>query len=68
MKLWKEMQALHIRPSNFTLTILIKLHGRMRQLEAAFDLVRQLPKIHHFKINAHVYTCLMAACIANGEV
>ncbi|KAL8431786.1 hypothetical protein Efla_005008 [Eimeria flavescens] len=67
LELWREMQAQRIKPSNFTLSILIKLHGRMRQLQVAFDLVKQLPKLYDFKLNAHVYTCLMAACIENRQ-
>lgn len=68
LELWQEMQAQRIKPSNFTLSILIKLHGRMRQLPVAFELVKQLPKMYDFRINAHVYTCLMAACIENRQV
>lgn len=67
LELWQEMQAQRIKPSNFTLSILIKLHGRMRQLQVAFELVKQLPKMYDFKLNAHVYTCLMAACIENRQ-
>ncbi|CDI74027.1 PPR repeat-containing protein, putative [Eimeria praecox] len=67
LELWQEMQAQRIKPSNFTLSILIKLHGRMRQLPVAFELVKQLPKMYDFRINAHVYTCLMAACIENRQ-
>ncbi|KAL8450865.1 hypothetical protein Emag_002971 [Eimeria magna] len=59
--------AQQIKPSNFTLSILIKLHGRMRQLQVAFELVKQLPKMYDFQLNAHVYTCLMAACIENRQ-
>lgn len=40
----------------------------MRQLPVAFELVKQLPKMYDFRINAHVYTCLMAACIENRQV
>ncbi|CDJ28870.1 PPR repeat-containing protein, putative [Eimeria mitis] len=68
LELWQEMQAQRIKPSNFTLSILIKLHGRMRQLPVAFELVKQLPKMYDFRINAHVYTCLMAACIENRQI
>ncbi|KEP60828.1 UNVERIFIED_CONTAM: pentatricopeptide repeat domain-containing protein [Hammondia hammondi] len=65
--LWEEMQREEIPPSNFTLTILIKMHGRLYQLQKAFDLVKELPRKYGFSINAHVYTCLMAACIVNRE-
>jgi pentatricopeptide repeat protein len=61
------MQANQIAPSNFTLTILIKMFGRIGNLQQAFLLVHELPKRYGFQINAHVYTCLMSACIANKE-
>ncbi|KAK1442310.1 ATPase expression protein 3 [Babesia gibsoni] len=66
-KLWEQMQLHGIAPSNFTLTILIKMYGRSGQLDKVFDLVARLPVEYGFSINAHVYTCLMSACIANGR-
>lgn len=44
------------------------MFGRAGKLNKAFEAVRQLPKRYGFSINAHVYTCLMSACIANKEV
>lgn len=67
-KLWQQMQASGIPPSNFTLTILIKMFGRAGKLNRAFEAVRQMPKRYGFNINAHVYTCLMSACVTNKEV
>ncbi|GFE55527.1 pentatricopeptide repeat domain-containing, putative [Babesia ovis] len=66
-KLWEQMRLHGIAPSNFTLTILIKMYGRSGQLDKVFDLVERLPAEYGFTINAHVYTCLMSACITNGR-
>ncbi|GIX65051.1 pentatricopeptide repeat domain-containing protein [Babesia caballi] len=66
-KLWEQMRLHGIAPSNFTLTILIKMYGRSGQLDKVFDLVGRLPVEYNFTINAHVYTCLMSACITNGR-
>ncbi|EDO05847.1 pentatricopeptide repeat domain containing protein [Babesia bovis T2Bo] len=66
-KLWEQMRIHGIAPSNFTLTILIKMYGRSGQLDKVFDLVERLPAEYGFTINAHVYTCLMSACITNGR-
>ncbi|CEM21771.1 unnamed protein product [Vitrella brassicaformis CCMP3155] len=66
-KLLGDMRQYNIAPSNFTLTILIKLYGRTHQLDKAFEAVSVLPGLHHFEINTHVYTCLMSACIANRQ-
>ncbi|ORM41338.1 Pentatricopeptide repeat-containing protein [Babesia sp. Xinjiang] len=66
-KLWEQMRLHGIAPSNFTLTILIKMYGRSGQLDKVFELVERLPAEYGFTINAHVYTCLMSACITNGR-
>ncbi|XP_955088.1 uncharacterized protein TA04350 [Theileria annulata] len=66
-KLWSQMQEYNIPPSNFTLTILIKMYGRSGQLDKVFELADELPKRYNFSINTHVYTCLMSACITNGR-
>lgn len=66
-KLWEQMRLHGIAPSNFTLTILIKMYGRSGQLDKVFELVGRLPMEYGFTINAHVYTCLMSACITNSR-
>merc|ERR1719235_2164204 len=64
----EEMQAAGIRPSNFTLSILVKLLGRVRRLNQAFSLLEDLSAKHNFKPNVQVYTCLMQACIQNRKL
>ncbi|CCF72780.1 PPR repeat family [Babesia microti strain RI] len=66
-QLWDEMQENGIAPSNFTLTILIKMYGRLGQLDKAFQLMDELPRKYNIQTNTHVYTCLMSACITNGK-
>merc|ERR1719405_360730 len=63
-----EMQAAGVNPSNFTLSILVKLLGRVRRLNQAFTLVEDLSAKHKFKPNVQVYTCLMQACIQNRKL
>jgi len=63
-----EMQAAGVRPSNYTLSILVKLLGRVRRLNQAFSLVESLSAKHKFKPNVQVYTCLMQACIQNRKL
>merc|ERR1719515_329863 len=64
----KDMEAAGIAPSNFTLSILVKLYGRCSDLDTAFNVVQTYPQKYGFDLNAQVYTCLMSACIANGEL
>jgi len=64
----RDMEAAGIAPSNFTLSILVKLYGRCNDLETAVKVVETYPKKYGFDLNVQVYTCLMSACIANGEL
>merc|ERR1719473_2090096 len=64
----EEMQAAGVNPSNFTLSILVKLLGRVRRLNQAFSLVEDLSAKHKFRPNVQVYTCLMQACFQNRKL
>jgi len=64
----RDMEAANIAPSNFTLSILVKLYGRCNDLDTAFQVVETYPAKYKFKVNVQVYSCLMSACIANGTL
>jgi len=55
-------------PSNYTLSILVKLMGRARRLDEAFSLMEDLCRENGFRPNIQVYTCLMTACIHNRRI
>lgn len=57
-----------IYPNSYTLSILIKRFGRQGDLNKAFALVDQLPKKYGFQANAHVWTCLISACVTQGRL
>merc|ERR1719161_2397026 len=63
-----DMEEEGVSPSNFTLSILVKLYGRCGDVEEAFDVVEAFPKKYGFELNIQVYTCLMSACISNKEL
>merc|ERR1719265_1722972 len=67
-KLLEDMQDKGVNPSNYTLSILVKLFGRTRRLNQAFKIVEQLSSKNGLRPNIHVYTCLMQACIQNRQV
>ena len=56
-----------ITPNSYTLSILIKHHGRQGDLFRAFQLVDELPRNFNFSANAHVWTCLISACMNQGR-
>jgi pentatricopeptide repeat protein len=68
MHLLEEMQSSGVAPSNFTLSILVKLMNRARRLNQAFSLVEDITKKYNFKPNVHVYTNLAQACVANQQL
>merc|ERR1719171_1293915 len=68
MVLLEEMRDSGVTPSNYTLSIIVKLLGRARRLNQAFAVVDSLCAMNGFRANVHVYTCLMQACFQNRKV
>lgn len=64
----RDMEKAGVVPSNYSASILIKLYGRCKNLDAAFKVVDEFPRKYGFKANNPVYTCLMSACISNGRL
>eukprot|EP00427_Karlodinium_veneficum_P016583 CAMPEP_0169128186 /NCGR_PEP_ID=MMETSP1015-20121227/36424_1 /TAXON_ID=342587 /ORGANISM="Karlodinium micrum, Strain CCMP2283" /LENGTH=1081 /DNA_ID=CAMNT_0009192053 /DNA_START=55 /DNA_END=3297 /DNA_ORIENTATION=+ len=68
LELLKEMEESDVQPSNFTLSLLVKLMNRARKLDSAFRLVDDVSKKFKFSPNVHVYTNLIQACISNRNL
>merc|ERR1719473_653609 len=68
LDLFAQMRAEAVRPSNFTLCTLIKLLGRARRLPQAFGILDELCGAGGLRPNVQVYTCLMTACMDNGQL
>jgi len=51
-KVLQDMEAASIAPSNFTLSILVKLYGRCGDLDAACGVVAAYPQKYGFELNA----------------
>merc|ERR1719321_2013640 len=64
LKLLEEMQKEGVKPSNYTLSILVKLMNRSRNLHGAFAIVEEIAQKHHIRPNVHVYTNLIQACVS----
>jgi len=62
LHLLDEMKASGIRPSNSTLSILVKLLANANRLDEAFHMVEDLSQ-NGFRPNVQVYTCLVQACM-----
>merc|ERR1719191_1318760 len=68
LNLLEDMHKNNVRPSNFTLSILVKLLGRSRRLNQAFAMVEETCKRFDLQANIHVYTCLIFACFQNRQM
>jgi pentatricopeptide repeat protein len=66
--LLREMQEAGVRPSNFTLSVLVKLATRSRRPEKAFDLCKELTQQYNLRLNVQVYNNLVHACTANQDM
>lgn len=63
-----QMEKEGIKPSNYTLSVLVKLMGNARQIDEVFELVASTTDKYGFKANAHVYANLVQACVANKKL
>jgi len=62
-RLFSDMLNAGVRPSDFTLISMVKLHGRCGAHEEAYALVRDWEKQHGAKPSVIHYTCLMSGCL-----
>eukprot|EP00933_Yihiella_yeosuensis_P083742 TRINITY_DN97_c0_g1_i2.p1 TRINITY_DN97_c0_g1~~TRINITY_DN97_c0_g1_i2.p1 ORF type:complete len:720 (+),score=163.87 TRINITY_DN97_c0_g1_i2:216-2375(+) len=67
LKCFEEMKTAGVAPTCFTLSILVKVLGRLKRVDEAFDLVASLPTEYGFKANIQVWTCLIQACIVTNN-
>jgi len=65
VQLFAEMRKEGVPPSNFTLSILVKLMNRAHRVDEAFAIVQDVSQQYGLKPNAHVYTNLIQACVSN---
>jgi len=66
--LLKDMEQDGINPTNFTLSVLVKLCNRGGRLEDAFRMCEEISKKFGFKLNVHVYSNLIQACICYKDL
>lgn len=64
-QLFAQMQDRGVKPSNFTLAIMVKALSLAGKLDAAFELTDSLCRRYRFRPNAPVFASLLQACILN---
>jgi len=68
MACFEEMKKSGVRPSNYTLSVLVKLADRGRKVDKAFAICEELTTKYNFRLNVHVYANLVQACIRQRDV
>eukprot|EP00427_Karlodinium_veneficum_P028482 CAMPEP_0169208970 /NCGR_PEP_ID=MMETSP1016-20121227/14420_1 /TAXON_ID=342587 /ORGANISM="Karlodinium micrum, Strain CCMP2283" /LENGTH=576 /DNA_ID=CAMNT_0009286389 /DNA_START=121 /DNA_END=1849 /DNA_ORIENTATION=+ len=68
MEVLKRMESDRVPPSNFTLSVLVKLCNRGKRLDKSFDLCQAISLKHKFRLNVHVYSNLIHGCIAHKDI
>merc|ERR1719198_1535572 len=67
LELLNDMRKFGVAPSNYTLSMLVKLMGRCRRINQAFEMLEDISKEYGLKINIQVYTCLIQGCFNAGQ-
>merc|ERR1719454_2255119 len=67
LQLLNDMRKYSVAPSNYTLSMLVKLMGRCRRINQAFTMLEDISKEYGLKINIQVYTCLIQGCFNAGQ-
>lgn len=62
-RLFEDMLAAGVKPSDFTLITMVKLHGRCGAHDEAYQLVASWERLHGMKPSVIHYTCLMSGCL-----
>lgn len=68
MMLLDEMCAAGVSPSNFTLTVLVKLACRAKRLDKAFEICEELATKYKLRLNVHVYNALVQGCTNRSDL
>jgi len=68
MKLLGKMEASGVRPTNFTLSVLVKMANRGRKVNKAFELCEELSAKYSFRLNVHVFSNLVHACVQHNDL
>jgi len=67
VELLDDMRKFGVAPSNYTLSMLVKLMGRCRRINQVFTMLEDISQEYGLKINIQVYTCLIQGCFNCGQ-
>lgn len=62
-----KMEKYKVAPTNHTLTAVVKMWCRRKQLDKAFEAFQEFPRRGGFKPSNHAYTCLLNGCLSTHD-
>mmetsp|Transcript_39969 Transcript_39969/g.74812 ORF Transcript_39969/g.74812 Transcript_39969/m.74812 type:complete len:680 (+) Transcript_39969:104-2143(+) len=68
MQILAEMKQVGVPPTNFTLSVLVKLASRSKRLDSAFELCDEISSKYRFRLNVHVYSNLVHGCVMGKDL
>jgi len=66
-QLLDDMTKYRVIPSKFTLSIIVKMWGKRRRVDKAFEAIRSSLRNGYSCLDAQVGTCLISVCLHNNE-
>jgi len=64
----EEMRAIGMAPTQVTVSILVKMYGQAKMLDKAVAISERAQREHGMRLNVHIYTSLIQACVRNRQV
>merc|ERR1719183_3508716 len=62
------MEKSGIHPTNFTLSVLVKLTSRANLLDRSFEICKELSAKYKFRLNIHVFNNLIQGCATHNQL
>lgn len=67
LELLHDMRTSTVAPSNYILSVFVKLMGRCRRLDEASTILEDVSQEYNLKINIQVHTCMIQGLLHNGQ-
>jgi len=62
-QLFEDMKRDGLTPTNYTLTVMVRLMGQGQRLSRAFEVIDMFAQKHRVRANSHVFSALIQSCL-----
>jgi len=63
----QDMEDVGVLPSNQTVATLVRLYGRLRNLERSLEIFHELPKRHGLEVSSQTFASVISVCLNNAR-